>query len=206
MNRRKSFWVGVGCVITGLVLLLAAAFLVYSNVDEDDRAQRVSEEILAQFPTERPEIQEPIPEEKQGPPLYVTTPDMEMSTVQIDGHVYIGRIDLPTLGRSLPVMGDWSYPQLRMAPCRYLGSAYQEGFVIIGHNYRSHFGTLRNLQPNDKIVFTDMDGHVFHYKVAVVEQLHPSEGKKLAESDWALTLVTCTLGGSYRLAVRCFAA
>jgi sortase A len=39
--------------------------------------------------------------------------------------------------------------------------------------------------------------------VAEIEQLSPIEVKAMEESGYPLTLFTCTVGGSYRVAVRC---
>ena len=58
----------------------------------------------------------------------------------------------------VPVMSTWSYPQLRIAPCRYQGSAYLDNLIICAHNYDVHFGGLKHLEPGDAVAFTDADG------------------------------------------------
>ena len=52
---------------------------------------------------------------------------------------------------------------------------------------------------------TDMDGNEFYYSVLSIEQLWPNQAKEMADpdGDWDLTLFTCTLGGQYRVTVRC---
>lgn len=69
----------------------------------------------------------------------------EMTEVEIDGYYYIGYISIPALGMELPVMSDWSYPQLNISPCRYAGSTKTDDLVIAGHNYTRHFGGIKNL-------------------------------------------------------------
>jgi sortase A len=133
----------------------------------------------------------------------VSHPDMEMPTIDIDGNAYIGWLDIPALSLSLPVMSQWSYPNLKISPCRYTGSAYQNNLVIAAHNYQSHFGTIKNLTQGDEVRFTDVDGNVFYYQVSEIEQLSPIAVKAMEESDYPLTLFTCTIGGKYRVAVRC---
>ncbi len=97
--------------------------------------------------------------DEQVIPDYILNPDMEMPIVEIDGDAYIGTLEIPVLGLSLPVMSDWSYPKLKTAPCRYAGTAYKSGFVVAGHNYRRHFGTLSRLAPGDLSLFTcTLDG------------------------------------------------
>jgi sortase A len=124
---------------------------------------------------------------------------------EIDGQSYIGVLDIPALGLSLPFISTWSYPGLQIAPCRYSGSAYLENLVIAGHNYRSHFASLPQLQPGDAVTFTDMDGTVFRYKVDSLETLSPYAISDMTSGGWPLTLFTCTVGGQSRLAIRCSA-
>ena len=136
-------------------------------------------------------------------PAFVRYPDMEMPTKEIDGETYIGVVEIPSLELSLPVMSDWSYPQLKKAPCRYVGSVYSHDVVICGHNYDRHFGRLKELVPGDEVRFTDMDGNVFRYSVCAVEQLAKTAVEEMQTGDWDLTLFTCTKGGVMRVTVRC---
>jgi sortase A len=200
-------------MIGGVLLILAAGVLVFHNLREDRQAEQQSAEILQQLTltvldtsaptdTETPEETEMLPETTPVP-LYVSNPEMEMPTIDIDGNAYIGWLEIPSLSLTLPVMSQWSYPNLKISPCRYSGSAYLDNLVIAAHNYKSHFGNIKTLSPGDEVRFTDADGNVFRYQVAEVEQLSPLAVKDMAESDYPLTLFTCTIGGKYRVAVRC---
>ena len=126
-----------------------------------------------------------------------------MPTINIDGNEYIGVLDIPALGIRLPVMGDWSYPKLRTAPCRYTGSVYDDDLVICGHNYQRHFGGLKNLTAGDTLMFTDEGGNVSSYTVTEVVQLSGTALGEMKAGDWDLTLFTCTVGGQLRVTVRC---
>ena len=64
-------------------------------------------------------------------------------------------------------------------------------------------GQLDELAAGDQVSFTDADGNVFHYEVVLLETLSHTAVGKMASGDWDLTLFTCTLGGSYRVTVRC---
>ncbi len=136
-------------------------------------------------------------------PEYLKNPDMEMPTLELKGKDYIGVLEMPTLGIRLPVMSDWSYPQLRIAPCRYKGSAYKDNLILMAHNYKSHFGTLLELGIGDEIYFTDAAGNVFLYEVVELETLEPTAIEYMEAGDWDLTLFTCTVGGAARVTVRC---
>ena len=185
----------------GLLLLAAALFFAGYNIWDEHRAEGSAQQILDQLVSETPQPEPLAPEEPT--PEYILHPEMDMPTVEIDGNRYIGRMTIPALGLELPVMSQWSYPNLKIAPCRYQGSAYTGDLIIAGHNYRTHFGPLKNLGVGDTVLFTDADGNQFRYTVAQVETLAKTAVEEMAAGDWDLTLFTCTLGGQTRVTVRC---
>jgi sortase A len=213
--KRNYRRIGTALMICSALMLLLAGLMAVYNIREDRQAAQQSAEILQQLTqtvtaTAEPETAEEVteteeeePSDNSSVPLYVSHPDMEMPTIDIDGNAYIGWLDIPALSLSLPVMSQWSYPNLKISPCRYTGSAYQNNLVIAAHNYQSHFGTIKNLTQGDEVRFTDVDGNVFYYQVSEIEQLSPIAVKAMEESDYPLTLFTCTIGGKYRVAVRC---
>lgn len=136
-------------------------------------------------------------------PPFVQYPEMEMPTREIDGQTYIGMVEVPALELSLPVISEWTYPRLKKAPCRYVGSVYSKDMVICGHNYDRHFGRLKELAVGDEVRFTDMDGNVFFYSVCGTEQLGKYAVEDMLAGEWDLTLFTCTKGGRMRVTVRC---
>ena len=184
----------------GLLLIAAALCFVIYNLYEEHRAREQSGQALDA-------LQEYIPGSDQNDdtsmPDYMLNPDMEMPTQTIDGIDYIGVLEIPSLNLELPVISQWSYPNLRIAPCRYSGSAYSGGLVIAAHNYDSHFGRLKTLQTDDEVIFTDIDGNTFTYKVAVMEILEPLATEEMKSEEWDLSLFTCTIGGRSRVTVRC---
>lgn len=197
--KRRGTWLMRG----GLLLIAAALLLAGYNLWDDWQAGRAAGRVLAQLPAAAAQTRAQAGPDAQKIPDYVLDPGREMPTVEVDGHDYIGTLELPTLQLSLPIMSDWSYPSLKMAPCRYAGTAYQSGFVIAGHNYRRHFGPLSRLAPGDPVTFTDVDGNVFCYQVAEVQVLPPTAIEEMVSDEWDLTLFTCTLSGQTRLTVRC---
>ncbi len=113
-----------------------------------------------------------------------------------------GVLQIPSLDLTLPIISDWSYPALQIAPCRYEGSAYDGGMVIAGHNFDSHFGNLSQLEPGDEIRFVDLSGNTFTYAVAETEVLEATAIEEMVTGGWDLTLFTCTLSGQTRFTVR----
>ena len=129
--------------------------------------------------------------------------DEEMKIKDIDGYGYIGYLSVPALNLDLPVMSEWDYGRLKIAPCRYYGSTKTDNLVIAAHNYRFHFGYLGQLQAGDSVLFTDMESKVTEYKVDYVELLMPTAVDKVKDSSSDLILYTCTYGGAKRITVRC---
>ena len=201
-------------IITGLLLIAAALFLTVYNLYDEVRARRSVMEIMACIEADIPAnpSTEPleIPEEANTTasleevevPDYLLNPDMEMPTENINGIDYIGILRIPALELELPVISEWSYPRLKIAPCRYTGSAYQDDLIIAAHNYNSHFGNLKNLREGDTATLTDMDGNVFTYEMAELEILQPTDIEGMDRGEWDLTLFTCTRGGSSRVTAR----
>lgn len=136
-------------------------------------------------------------------PDYVLNPEMNMPEAEIDGWAYIGYLEICDLAAELPVITEWSYSGLNVAPCRYSGSAYTNNLVLAAHNYESHFGKLNELSPGSMIIFTDIDGNNFFYEVSLIETLLPTDVEEMTSGEWDLTLFTCTLGGASRVTVRC---
>ena len=185
----------------GLALILAAAGLTGYNLLESRQAQQSSVAVVQAMKEQAsPEPTDPAATE---PPLYEKYPTLEMPVVTIDGQDYVGMIEVPSLALELPVMADWSYPALKVAPCRYEGSAYTGDLIVMAHNYDSHFGRLKTLRAEDVVVFTDTEGNVFTYRVVELETLPGTAVADMSAGEWDLTLFTCTYGGRSRVTIRC---
>ena len=188
----------------GLLLIAAALALAAYNVIDAQRAARSAAQALeALSQTTAVSATDPEQASADDAPAYLADPEMPMPTVSFDGNDYIGRVDIPSLGLSLPVISEWSYPRLKIAPCRYTGSAYLDNLIIAAHNYSSHFGNLNRLNTGDTVTFTDVDGNQFTYAVSLIEDLPGTDIEEMQSGEWDLTLFTCTLGGRSRVTVRC---
>ncbi len=203
---------GILPITLGSLLILAAACLAGYNLYDSHRAQTSANNavsILEEFIPEPPQQASLAdPEAEVHPneieiPDYQLNPNMSMPKQEADGVDYIATLEIPALSLDLPIISDWSYPNLKLAPCRYSGTAYLDNLVIAAHNYKSHFGNLKSLTPGDMIVLTDMDGNEFRYEVSAIETLQPTAIDDMTSGDYALTLFTCTLSGSERVTIRC---
>ena len=181
------------CMALGITLVLAALSLFTFNMYQAHKADEASKEVL-------PKLMEQIPNEI---PADYNPYDMNMKEVKIGNYYYIGYISFPYAGVKLPVMSDWDYNKLDIAPCRYYGTTKGHNLVIAGHNFTRHFGVLARTSVGDRITFTEMEGVTTAYNVAAIDVLSPTAIEEMTNGEYDLTLFTCTYGGKSRITVRC---
>ena len=194
MKRMRKVSPGLVCIVRGVVLLLAAGGLYAYNRYEDAHAGAEAQTVVADL---QQKVETPEPEAESGPL------DPELPVVEVDGNEYVGEISLPAIGIDLPVMSEWSYPKLKISPCRQFGSSRTDDLVIAAHNYESHFGKIGTLALGDEVRFTDMDGIENHYTVSAIEVHDPTDVEAVEHSGHDLVLYTCTYGGKTRIVVFC---
>ena len=198
---------GIIFVTLGVVLILSALLLFLYNGFEDRRAGQQAESLMDDIqsaiaeetdPTTKPtEIEIDITESQE-------TLSAEMPVVMIDGYEYIGYISVPDLELELPVMAEWDYSRLKIAPCRHFGSSRTDDLVIAAHNYKTHFGSLSKLKIGAEVIFTDMEGIENRYVLMKdPETLAPDAVDAVQNSGYDLVLYTCTPGGATRVVAFC---
>lgn len=228
---RRGRW-GLALLLLGLILLIGALTLWQSNRHEALEAEEASREVMTQLaeritlrqtgddapdhgeetpalsPDKDDDPEEPAPDDG-GEPEAAPSPEpvekeiLPMDTVEIDGNLYIGFLTIPDLQLELPIMADWNYDRLNIAPCRYSGTIAGGDLVIAAHNYPYHFGRLMDLSLGAEILFTDVNGVSTRFSVAELEVLPPTAVEDMIAGDYDLTLFTCTYGGATRFTVRC---
>lgn len=228
MNRKN----GLVFMLVGFLLILSAAGLLLHNRREDDAAGRAAREaalelrlLLKQTSQDsganeqdgQPAVSAPAAACTTGPfqENFLPAPERpeilaedradvyKEPAVSIDGNAYIGILEVPALQLTLPIMKDWSYRHLKLAPCRYAGEAAGPDFVLAAHNYSTHFGKLPDLPAGEKIIFTDVDQHVYTYEVEALEIVAPEDIAGMTHSGYDLSLFTCDYSGGQRLTLRC---
>ena len=210
--------IGIICILLGLAMLGGACFLLTQNQQEEAEAERAAVNLLPQLFAEIEENVQTKSESQSALPIgedvYVAPPEgmeeavpevtvPEMEEVEIDGFAYIGYLSIPALKLDLPIMADWDYYRLRIAPCRYTGTVQGGDLVIMAHNYNSHFGRLSKLSEGDAVTFTDMNGVLTEYEVVALDILNPDAVEEMTAGIFDLTLFTCTYGGRSRVTVYC---
>ena len=210
---------GIVCILLGAALIGSVLLLFGYNRAEDAHAGTASQEAVSEIQKQIEQAQtvametqvtnqedninhspEPSMDEilESDDEPYTTGP-----VTMVGDYEYIGVLDLPTLNLSLPIMSDWDYERLKMAPCRQFGSAATDDLVIAGHNYINHFGSLGMLKAGDSVTFTGTDGAVNTYVVSETATISPTETEKVTESGYPLVLYTCTYGRQSRIVIYC---
>ncbi len=199
--------VGIVFVTIGAVLILSALLLFLYNRLEEEQAGKnagILLEDVRSFISERSEEGESTAATVLDEGVLLGEMDTpEEAAVAINGYDYIGYIAISSIEIELPVMAEWDYKRLKLAPCRQFGSAETDDLVIAAHNYETHFKHLSDLEAGAVVEFTDMEGEVTSYAVAASDTLAPDSVDAVRNSGYDLVLYTCTPGGSARLVVFC---
>lgn len=199
-TKRNRLLIGSGLLLIGAALCIFS----WSLLEEQSAARSAQHALEALHPPETqmmtPTATAPAESER---PAESPLPVREMPTTTVDGVEYLGTLEIPALELSLPIISHWSDALLKLAPCRYQGSAYLNDLILAGHNYRAHFSRLKNLQIGDAVIFTDAEDNRFQYTVSELETLPGTAIHEMQSGKWDLTLFTCTAKGSARFTVRC---
>ena len=201
-------FLGILCILAGFALIAGALALVVSNEQEDLAAESYVSEIV---PILREEITrtrqtasaEPTMPQENVPESLLKPEDLIMTEKIINGYAYIGYLSIPDLNLELPIMSGWDSRRLQISPCRFTGTLRGEDLVIMAHNYNSHFGRLSKLTEGAQIIFTDIDGNVWHYGVAAMDILPAEAVEEMTAGEYDLTLFTCAPNRTQRITVRC---
>lgn len=198
---------------------MIAALLLYRNnqveADEADQAaQSVMDALIQVIPSEtvpdsnsdaqqsegEEEVEQPVEDETVSETEFTLD---YMPDVIVGGYNYIGYLSFPEVEINLPVMSQWDYAKLRIAPCRQFGSLAGDNLVIAAHNYERHFGYLHKAEVGDTVYFTDIEGHSVEYSIEKIRILKPTQVADVEESGYDLVLYTCTFDSSSRVVAFC---
>lgn len=204
MRKRGSFVL----LLLGAALLCAALLLAAKNRREETSAGEAAAALLVQA---EQTIAQPA-----APPAAVPTPAPSSAVEETlspspsaspsaapEGPAFLGVLSVPAVSLTVPVLAEWSYYHLTLAPCRDCGSVETGDLVIAAHNYDTHFGRLSRIAPGDSVYFTDMAGSTSEYAAASVEQRDPSDAEGVRDSGYPLVLYTCSWDCTARVTVFC---
>ncbi len=180
-------------IVLGFLLIFIATGIFIFNDYQDINAGKNSDLLLEKYRQEQSLYDTAVYDSTKG----------NMPIQNFMGYNMVGVITVPSAKVELPVLDEWNYDMLKIAPCRYSGSVEDNNLILLGHNYKEHFYYLKNCVVGDAIMFEDVNGIKYNYKVQEIETLYKTELDKLTQTDYDLTIFTCTASGQSRLVVRC---
>lgn len=194
---------GIVMVAVGLLSGFLSGGLWIYNIKEEDRVADLSQRVVQMLFTELDKEDMRVSDIKESESVEMSDGSKGMKYVVIDENEYFSILYIPGLDLTLPVSLDWSYKALKEMPCRYSGDFMSNNLVIAAHNYYGHFGNISKLKNGAEVILTDMYGNEFRYNVQEIETVAPTSIDHVINSQYDLTLLTCTYGGQARVIVGC---
>ncbi|NLJ94194.1 MAG: sortase [Clostridiaceae bacterium] len=193
--------------ISGLLLLFLALLLVVHNIIQDKNAEKTSKQVLAKFEESKEQLQIATRTKSENTNTITNTlilPDEEeeILIVDVDGAPIVGVLEIPNIDLKLPVTVDWHEDLMWGYANLYHGENYSDSLVIMAHGNKSHFAGLNYLVEGDQVIFTDVLDRQKVYDFAGKEIIHENNVEEMIETNYPLTLFTCTLDGRSRVTVR----
>ena len=171
MNKIGNIFITIG-----MILIFTSLYVIIDNYSKEVNASLESRTVLSMM------------EEISN----IETEEKVSNIVNVNGYDYIGTIIIPTLDLKLPIMSQFDYNRLNIAPCVYYGSLVANDLIICGHSYKAHFKYLSNLSQKDRVIFTDNLGNNYVYEVEVIEILSPTARPEgVFQPLFPVTLMLC---------------
>ena len=189
MNKRTKL--GLLFLAVGTLLVLCATGIHLAHEREDELAGESAALLLQTL------------DDKTRLPEGTAGTDPLLPTVLYRDRSILAAVSVPSLGLRLPVFNEWDEELLKTAPCRYRGSLSENNLILMGHNYKSHFGPLSDVRIGETVTLENTLGNKFHFTVDKIEALSGSDGELLPDETYPLTLFTCDMSGTARIVVRC---
>ncbi|MDD7306732.1 MAG: sortase [Peptoniphilaceae bacterium] len=164
----------------GLSLIIFGICLTFYNIIMSNKADKAGKEVVKKLATAK----EDLPNDEI---------DLNIPIKNINGIDFIGELEIPAIGKKLPITAAWSYDLMKSFPNKYMGKSYDQPLIIMAHNYKSHFGDLPKLKENDKIIFVDVLGRKISYQVVAREIIDGYDVKDMLNSAYDLSLFTCNI-------------
>lgn len=189
-NRQKPLFpilIALGlAVLTGAAILIISEIAKTPELPEKDAVLKAICEIMPQT------RQKGMKEDRYNP---------EMPAYTYEGTDYAGILAVDSKSVTEPVLSLWNEKEAGVFPCRYSGNAYDGSLVIGGSTGNLRF--VEEVDPGDKITFTDVKGNEFVYEVAVVNHSQDADEETLNSGESDLVIFTGFSNGSGYVIARC---
>lgn len=164
-------------VLLGIFLLVVAAIVLLSWQRGTHKAQQDAARFVQIIRTLIPEPQGAVLEERM---------DNTMSVLSIEGKDFVGILEIPKFGSSLPICTHWG--KVSQYPCRLSGSVYDRTMQIGGTSQKGQYDFYGDISVGDSVFFTDMEGNRFSYEVTDIRYEKHADQAVLGQESAALTL------------------
>lgn len=165
------------CVLIGICLIVVAALVLISWQWGIHKAQQEATKYVQTIRTLIPEPQDTPLEERR---------DNTMSVLAIEEKDFVGILEMPKYGSSLPVCAIWG--EVSKYPCRLSGSTYDRTIQIGTTSQKGQYDFYREVSVGDSVFFTDMEGNRFAYEITDIRYEKHADQPVLYREDTALTL------------------
>lgn len=187
-------------IVTGFILLISALIIGVSRISIEVLNARFLQQITADLTPHLPQLSEENHKNTVSPNL-----NQKLNALALENQDWVGILEIPSLNLRLPVATQRNPTYTHAAPYVYSGSPYKKTFIIGAENYQSQFFHLTSLTDNAQIIFTDLLGQTFTYRVKGIGDI-PRNADHLLRAKtepWDLTLYTDSLSTYQRIIIRC---
>lgn len=179
MKKSRSLDFRSVLLTIGAVLVIGALVVVSYNSIASYLAEKKCEKIVEKIEKLIPEPISSFPEERGN---------NTMSSMQIEKMNVAGIIEMPQYDLKLPFCSSWDEKNSASVPCRFYGSVYDSSLIIGAVDSDWQFGFAKELELNNVLYLTDMEGYKYTYLIAKIEHSDSADAKKLMTDEYDLTL------------------
>ena len=165
------------CVLAGICLLVGAVVILASWRWNVHNAKKQAQYYVSTLQALIPEPQNAVPEERR---------DNTMSVLSVDGTDFVGMVELPRYGSTLPVCADWG--NTNNYPCRFSGSIYNGTMQIGATTQKGQYDFYRELSVGDTVNYTDAEGNRYAFTITSLRYEKHADQTALQQQESALTL------------------
>ena len=192
MKKQPKFRPDRICVFAGICLLVLSAAVLSAWLWGPHTAQRKAADYVQTIRTLIPEPQSVVLEERSN---------NTMAVLSIRGTDFLGILEIPKFGSSLPVCGEWG--KAWKYPCRLSGNIYDRTMQIGGTSQTGQYDFYRELSVGDSVFFTDVEGNHFSYEVTDIRYEKHADQTALRRESAALTVFIRNIYGFEYMILYC---
>ena len=175
--KNKAYAIQKICVIVGICLLVGSIVILALwrwNINSSEKKALYYVNTLREL---IPEPQNAVLEERR---------DNTMSVLSVDGTDFVGIVELPRYGSSLPVCAEWG--ESSKYPCRFSGSVYDGTMQIGATTQKGQYDFYRELSVGDTVIYTDAEGNQYTFAITSIRNEKHADQTALSHGSAPLTL------------------